>query len=568
LFTALGLITFAGSALGQATGYTITGGMGNFDIHNRCDEPCDECEIEIEGIHPEDVVHCYYNSNYGAPRVVLSSDGSRTIIDYRNPQHLTSVGAIEHFGISLRALVPGNNIHLRWMRNGAPATVNGLIPVDAASPTGTVVTATQPIMPTISTDVGAGVVNTDGISCTVTNNDPTTAIYIKRRAQVMIGSSVTLEALMPTNAVVTQSYAIDQAPVRLGPGQSLTTVSDMFELETEDNQSAIFACEYYQEIVTTFTGGGPFGGGGTTYTIGPKLGDLMTATIASPGATCAESLPFIVTQPHNVDAAVGREVALQVNADSQNSAGGTMRYQWMKDGQMITNGNGYSGASGDELTIGSLTAAKEGFYSVTITNNCGSVTSQSALVFITGHNIIPAPLGANLDVDSNFHLRNEDVVFVTTCAYAPQGTTYQVKRNGVAITDGPGGASPGGGTVIGSSGNATPEPIMLGISGAQPSDAGLYTITYTNAGGSTSSAQINVSVVPKCNIADVASLGGAMVPDGNDTSDDLIAFLGAFFNSDLSVADVGSLGGSVGGDGSITVDDLIVYLNAFFAPCE
>ncbi len=72
-----------------------------------------------------------------------------------------------------------------------------------------------------------------------------------------------------------------------------------------------------------------------------------------------------------------------------------------------------------------------------------------------------------------------------------------------------------------------------------------------------------------CLIADIASLGGALGPDGVLTADDLVAFLAAFlaafFAGDLAIADIATLGGGKGPDGAITPDDLVLFLNEFFS---
>jgi len=363
----------AGVAHGQ-TGYSITGGMSNFDCGNHTDEPCDEFETEIEGCRPEDVVHTYHNGNYGSPTVTLSADGLSTIVDYRNPQHPTAVGSIEHYGITLRQLSSAYNIRVRWMHNGHTATVNGQIPVQG----GGSAPATQPMLPSISTDMGVGSTGGDGVNCTVTNNDPVQWIWVQRRSQVSQGS-VTLESLMTNDPVVTSTELIDPAPVLLAPGQSLTQTSDLIEIETEDHQSAVFAAEYFQDLGNI----GPFS---SNHSRGPSLGNVMTATLAGPTPTCQASAPVIETQPHSVNAAEGHEVVLQVSVEGN---GFPVTYVWTKDGQDITNGNGISGATGDELTINSLTSALEGFYSVRVSNQCGESVSDSALVFITGHNIAP-----------------------------------------------------------------------------------------------------------------------------------------------------------------------------------
>ena len=70
-----------------------------------------------------------------------------------------------------------------------------------------------------------------------------------------------------------------------------------------------------------------------------------------------------------------------------------------------------------------------------------------------------------------------------------------------------------------------------------------------------------------CNAADVGSLGGSAQPDGQLTADDIVVYLGAFFEGNLAIADIATLGGGTGADGEITPDDLILFLGTFFTGC-
>ncbi len=368
----VGIAAYGSPVLAQ-TGYSITGGMSNFDCVNHCDEPCNEFECEIEGIHPEDVVHCYHNGNYGAPTVTLSSSGTSTIIDYRNPQHATPVGSIEHFGISLRSLSAAGSIRVRWMVGGRSATVNGQIPVAG----GGSAPASQPVMPAITADMGMGSVGQDGVTCTVTNNDAGQAIWIKRRAQVSAGV-VTLESLMPNNPVVTTTVPLDSVPMYVGPGQSVSYTSDLIEIE--DNESVVFAAEYFQDL----TQQGPFN---NTHTVGPMLGNVMTASIASPGSGCDTSSPVVLVQPINTTVPLNHSADLRVNADGNDLP---LTYQWLRDGVALANTSNFHGVTTDELSIDEVSSATEGFYSCRISNTCGVVVTQSALVFVEGHNNPPA----------------------------------------------------------------------------------------------------------------------------------------------------------------------------------
>ncbi|MCB9857485.1 MAG: immunoglobulin domain-containing protein [Phycisphaerales bacterium] len=372
---ALAILLAAAAPAFAQTGYTITGGMSNFDCGNHCDEPCDEFEVEIEDIFPEDVVHTYHNSNYGNPTVTLSPGGNSTIVDYRNPNHLTAVGSIEHFGITLRQLSAAGAIHVRWMVNGQSATVNGQVPL----PGGGSAPATQPMLPSITADLAAGSTGGDGIACSVMNTDPFQFIWIKRRALVSQGV-VTLESLMPNDPVVTTTVPLDASPVLLAPGQTLTVINDL--IEVEDNESVVFTAEYFQDLGNV----GPFGG---NHVLGPMLGNVMTASIASPDSGCSVSSPIILEQPISTTADEGHSVDLRVNADGNDL---TLSYQWLKEGLPIVEGGAggnYHSVTSDELSIDELNAETEGFYAVRVTNLCGSVVSDSALVFITGHNDAP-----------------------------------------------------------------------------------------------------------------------------------------------------------------------------------
>lgn len=358
------------SLAGAQTGYSITGGLSNFDCTNHCDDPCDEFEIEIEGIHPEDVVHCYRNGNYGSPTVTLSPDGTFTIIDYRNPGHLTAINTIEHFGVSLKSLNVAAPIRVRWMKNGKPATVNGQVPTPGGS-----TPASQPLLPSISAEMGYGGIVGD-IATTVTNNDALQSIWIKRSATLTTGL-VTLEALMTNDPVVTSAIPIDTYPVLLGPGQSIVYSSDL--IEVEDNQSVVFATEYFQDLSV----GGPFS---SWHNVGARLGNIMTASLAGPEASCSFYSPVFTLEPQNADGPEGSTVNLRSQADGNDM---DITYQWMKDGVDLVDSPMYRGVDTDELSIEEITFDSEGFYSVRVSNACGSSVSRSALVFVTGHNVPP-----------------------------------------------------------------------------------------------------------------------------------------------------------------------------------
>lgn len=403
------------------SGYTISGSMSNFDCGNHCDYDCDEMEIQIEGIRPEDVLHTYTNSNYGAPSVTLSADGNYTIVDYHNPQHLTPVNGIEHYGITVRGAIyygpqPSHPTRLHWYRDGHVATVNGQVP----NPGGGSNNATQPLQPSIFAAITGGTTGAGGLELTVTNNDPVQSIWVLRSAQIIPGTT-TLEALMPDNPVVTSTVPIDSAPLKIAPLQTLTLANDLIEIE--EQQSAIFQARYFQNVV----GADPFNPNNEA--AGPELGNIMTATIADPQVECAHSLPTITSQPPSVTAAAGSRVDLRVSGRGDDVS--PLTYVWMKEGVPITDNTDFSGTASNHLRINALTAATEGFYSVQITNTCATILSDTALVFITGHNVapthVPPSCPANFNGDHVVDLQDLSILLahygVTTGAIQADGDT-------------------------------------------------------------------------------------------------------------------------------------------------
>lgn len=130
--------------------------------------------------------------------------------------------------------------------------------------------------------------------------------------------------------------------------------------------------------------------------------------------------------------------------------------------------------------------------------------------------------------------------------------TFQWRRNGVAIANGPGGASPGGGTVAGASGALTSTSLSaeLTVTGIRPSDAGQYTVEFTNGCGSAMSESATVTVANGC----PADLSG----DGTVDGIDLGILLGAW----------GAASADLSGDGVVNGIDLGILLGSWgLTPC-
>jgi hypothetical protein len=91
---------------------------------------------------------------------------------------------------------------------------------------------------------------------------------------------------------------------------------------------------------------------------------------------------------------------------------------------------------------------------------------------------------------------------------------FRWQRNGTDIANGPGGASGGGGIVSGASGSLTSAntTTSLTITGVRPSDAGQYTVLFTNSCGTGISLPATVTVSNGC----PADLNGDTFVNGDD----------------------------------------------------
>jgi len=135
--------------------------------------------------------------------------------------------------------------------------------------------------------------------------------------------------------------------------------------------------------------------------------------------------------------------------------------------------------------------------------------------------------------------------FVLDPDYAP-AYSYQWRREGVVLANGP---TPHGSVVAGAT------SPMLVITGARPTDTGIYTATATRSlcGVPTVSTAATLTVGgPACCVGDADG-------DGDTDSDDVVVFFAAW--------DAGEAGGDTDGDGDTDSDDIIVFFNSWDSGC-
>ena len=192
-----------------------------------------------------------------------------------------------------------------------------------------------------------------------------------------------------------------------------------------------------------------------------NLAGSVTSTAA---ALTVVTSPTITTPPANLSIVAGASATFSVTA----AGSAPLAYQWLKNGVVLANGGNVSGSTTATLTLSGVSASDAAGYSVTVTNSLGSVTSPAAtLTVAVPPAIVTPPANATTVAGSNVSFT------VTASGTAP--LTFQWRKNGVNI-----------------SGATSATLTLVNVSAA---DAANYSVTVTNAAGSSTSGSATLTVL-------------------------------------------------------------------------
>ena len=128
--------------------------------------------------------------------------------------------------------------------------------------------------------------------------------------------------------------------------------------------------------------------------------------------------PVITAQPTNATICEGSNQSFSVTATGTSP----ITYQWYKDGKIL------SGATNNQYNINKATPAEGGFYYCVVSNSCGKMQSNSAILTVnTSPDVITLTPGDTLCEGNNM------VFSITSGGTSP--ITYQWYGNGKAITN-------------------------------------------------------------------------------------------------------------------------------------
>ena len=144
----------------------------------------------------------------------------------------------------------------------------------------------------------------------------------------------------------------------------------------------------------------------------------QAGTVISDSVSLKLSIPPSITlQPRPFAGLTGESLVIRIEATGSKP----LAYQWLKGGQAI------AGQTSDSLVVESVQESDAGTYMVSVTNEAGSATSDSALVSIT------APVAITAQPQGRAAPTGTSVIFSVT-ATGTGSITYQWLKNGEKIT--------------------------------------------------------------------------------------------------------------------------------------
>jgi hypothetical protein len=177
-----------------------------------------------------------------------------------------------------------------------------------------------------------------------------------------------------------------------------------------------------------------------TNSMGSVTSNVATLSVASPA-------PVIKIQPSGLTINQGQNATFTVGLETT----GSYNYQWKKDGVAIV------GATGSTLRLVNVIVAQAGSYSVVVTNNSGSVTSNAANLTVNSSLTITAnPVSRAAGIGDTM----SSAFSVTATAAAGVNLSYQWRRDGVNI--------------------AGATSATLALASIKASDFGAYSVTVSS----------------------------------------------------------------------------------------
>ena len=207
-------------------------------------------------------------------------------------------------------------------------------------------------------------------------------------------------------------------------------------------------------------------------------GDYTVTVTGAGGAVTSSAAMLTVKAPtvitDQLDAASvcpGTTASFSVTASGE----GPLTYRWYHGLTPLSNGGDILGATSNQLQISNVESGDAGDYTVTVTGECGAVTSSAAMLTVKAPTVITdQPDAASVCPGTTASFS------VTASGEGP--LTYQWYHGSTPLSN--------GGDILGATSN------QLQISNVESSDAGDYTVTVTGECGAVTSNAATLVVHP------------------------------------------------------------------------
>lgn len=318
--------------------------------------------------------------------------------------------------LNLAVTATGSGLSYQWMKNGTaiPGATNASfsIPSTSSADAGSYSVV-------VANSCGNATSNVSVVSVTVP-----VAIITQPTSHTACAGTAHTFTVNATGDNLNYNWMVNGSSFQTGPSASLTL----------SNISTLMAGTFQVEVSNS---------------CGTVASNVVNLTV--------NSAPSITTQPaFTTTLCEGDALNLSVTA-----TGGTLSYQWFKDGVLI------SGATNASYALGTTNFSNSGVYTVEVTNGCGTVTSNNATLGVTPTTWIAAqPLTGSICVGDNYTF---------TVIAGGGGLTYQWFKDGVLI--------PGA-----TANNYT-------VSNGTTANSGNYEVTITGSCGTVTSQIATLTVV-------------------------------------------------------------------------
>lgn len=252
----------------------------------------------------------------------------------------------------------GTDLHYQWKRNGANTCDNS---PSCTTPPTTMANNGEKYLVVVSNDAGS--VASVEVTLSVNQNDLPPVIQTQPH-------SITVTAGKTATFTVA---AFGSSPLRYQWRKNDSNIGENLPSYTTPPTTQPDSGAIYTVVVSN--------------SVSTITSDPATLTVVPPGAA-----PTITTQPHSVAVTEGATANFTVVA----AGTAPLRYQWRKK-----EGNTVVGSSSPGLTITNAATAQAGIYTVTVTNDIGSVTSQEATLSVTPPTVVTVDVSpANVTLEA------------------------------------------------------------------------------------------------------------------------------------------------------------------------